>query len=110
LRSVTRGIALSAGVACGVIYATTFVVPITWHGSTIVAAAFSPNGSLLATASVHSSDSVICIWDAETGRGLAKLDLPNVYAESVVFAPDGKKLTVQRAGANIRVWDWDSHD
>lgn len=101
------GVVLTLGVACVVSVALGFV-PIMWRASSISAAGFNRDGSMLATASVHGTDSAICLWDVATGKGLAKLDVSNAYADFVAFSTDGKNLTVRSAGNNVVVWELDA--
>jgi WD40 repeat protein len=51
--------------------------------------AFSPDGTLLATA---DGDGVARVWDAVTGEELATLDPDSGWVGSVAFSPDGSLL------------------
>jgi WD40 repeat protein len=61
----------------------------------LVAAAFSPDGKRLATAS-----GTVRVWDAQTGQEILKLN----GGQCVVFSPDGKRL-VNASFQTVKVWD-----
>ena len=67
------------------------------HGNDIEAVEFSPDGRLVATASV---DDTTGVWEARTGRG--RHVLPHAGGESVAFSPDGRILVT--AGDVPRLW------
>ena len=108
LRPWLAGVVLPLGSIC-LVFGALNSVPIAWQVSSIYAAAFSPDGLILATASQHGTDSAICLWDAATGKGMAKMDLFDAYGDSIAFSPDGKKLTLRCAGDVTRVWDLDNN-
>ncbi|MFI7148825.1 NACHT domain-containing protein [Nonomuraea sp. NPDC050022] len=60
--------------------------------------AFSPDGTLLATA---GSD-VTRVWDAGSGAALVTLREP---ARRVAFSPDGTLLAAAGYGSDVRLWD-----
>jgi WD40 repeat protein len=60
------------------------------HGSTIKEINFSPDGSLLATASI---DRTVKIWDCHTGRELRMIRLSD-SASCATFSPDGRILVL----------------
>jgi WD40 repeat protein len=65
--------------------------------------AFSPDGSLLATANTGSSTEPVHLWDVATGRSLARW--PHAGgAQAVAFAPNGLALA---AGGHEGVVVWD---
>jgi WD40 repeat protein len=68
----------------------------------IVSAAYSPNGTMIATG---SDDGTIRLWDAETRTEQATWTLADAdRVESVAFSPDGNRL-VTAAGQAARIWD-----
>ena len=63
--------------------------------------AFSPDSTLLATASL---DGTARIWDAHTGQPLRILDDPtSLYA--ITFSPNGRKVTTLDYAGVINTWD-----
>ena len=75
------------------------------HVGPVQAMRFSPDGSLLATA---SADHSVCLWDGTTGHLVRTLiDCDNlVYA--VAFSPDSKLLAAGSWDGFVRIWDVNS--
>ena len=73
----------------------------------VMAAAFGPDGELLATV---SSDNSGRIWEASTGREVARVSHP-VQAtaprtwRSLAFSPDGRWLATAGLDNTARVWE-----
>ena len=67
------------------------------------AAAFSPDGNLLATA---TKDSQLDLWSGVGGGWLRSLSGASDWLYTTAFAPDGK--TVAAAGFAGKVWLWDT--
>ncbi len=70
------------------------------HRSTALSPTFSPDGSLLATA---SEDGTARIWDASTRRPIAVLQHRD-RVEDVAFSPDGKRLASAGDDETVRLW------
>jgi WD40 repeat protein len=69
------------------------------HAKKISAAAFSPNGGLIATGDSEQ----VRVWDAHDGSELLALQGPTV-ARYLEFAPDSRRLLVEGAG-RPGIWD-----
>ncbi len=72
------------------------------HAYAIEAAAFSPDGRTLATA---SADATIRLWDLATGQTTAILTPHGGYVVSVAFSPDGGALASASTDRTVRLWD-----
>jgi WD40 repeat protein len=70
------------------------------HEDTILAIAFAPDSSILASA---SKDRTVRLWDASTGALRQVLPVHTANAEAVAFAPSGEILA--SASADVRLWD-----
>jgi WD40 repeat protein len=82
--------------------AQTVSVRIDGHSDCIYAAAFSPDGATLATASY---DKLIKLWDVVTGKERRTLrdHIDAIYA--LAFTADGKRLVTGAADRSVKVWD-----
>jgi WD40 repeat protein len=68
----------------------------------VISVAFSPDGTLLATA---SHDQTARLWDAGTGRLVRKLTRHTQGVVGVVFSPDGTLLaTTSRDNNTAQLW------
>ena len=67
-----------------------------------IAAAFSPDGRTLASA---SSDTTIELWDVAGRKEVATLRGHTQYVQSVAFSPDGRTLASGSSDKTIRFWD-----
>jgi WD40 repeat protein len=74
-----------------------------WSGGvTRTGAAFSPDGRLLALATVSS----VRLVDPESGQEIATLsDRDPVHPNAFCFSPDGRQLAVGTASGSIQRWD-----
>jgi WD40 repeat protein len=73
------------------------------HTGHVLSAQFSPDGTLVVTASV---DKTARVWDAATGKALAKLVGHKSTVESAQFSPDGTLIvTTSRRDGTVRLWD-----
>jgi WD40 repeat protein len=64
--------------------------------------AFSPDGRLLATASI---DSTARVWDPATGDCLRTLTGHAESVDGVAFSPDGRLLATASIDRTAKVWN-----
>lgn len=67
--------------------------------------AFSPDGSLLASAEFGY---IVRLWDVETGREQAVLKGHTDKVNTAAFSPDGRRLASGDLDGFVRVWDVES--
>jgi WD40 repeat protein len=72
------------------------------HTAAIISAAFSPDTTLIASA---SADQTVRVWNLETGELLHTLEGHAQTVVHVAFSPDGQ--TLASAGRTLPVWLWD---
>jgi WD40 repeat protein len=71
------------------------------HVGRVWQAGFSPEGRTLVT----SDDRDVHLWDATSGRELARLSGHTDSVFAAQFSPDGARLATAGADSTIRVWD-----
>jgi WD40 repeat protein len=71
------------------------------HTNAVSNAAFSPDGTLVVTA---SEDHTARIWQANTGQSLAQLDRHKAGVTKTVFSPDGQLVVTASADGTARLW------
>src|SRR5262249_15128912 len=78
--------------------AATIQLPVNTHPK---AAAFSPDGKLLAL----GGDAGPALWDVATRTELARLQTQRITNLSVAFSDDGKLLAAGDIGGTVKIWD-----
>lgn len=71
-------------------------------GYSVLGAAYSPNGSILATC---GGDNLIRLWDAGTGKELRRLDGHINTPSNLAFSPHGKLLASGSEDNKVQLWD-----
>lgn len=72
------------------------------HTASVSEIAFSPTGTLIATA---SHDSTVKIWDAVNGKLLQSFAVPDSAIAALGFSPDGQQLATGGDDRKLRIWD-----
>jgi WD40 repeat protein/DNA-binding SARP family transcriptional activator len=72
------------------------------HGDVVLEAAFSPDGTRIATGSMEGTAEV---WDAATGEVLLTLSGHTGPVGGIAFSPDGTRLATASEDYTARVWD-----
>jgi WD40 repeat protein len=72
------------------------------HTREVLAVAFSPDDSRVATG---SRDATIRLWDTATMEEIARLDGHTMYVKDLAFSPDGTQLVSASGDETVRIWD-----
>jgi WD40 repeat protein len=72
------------------------------HAGRVIAAAFSPDGSRITTASL---DRTARVWDAHTGAPLVVLKGHESWVYSAAFSSDGLRIVTASDDKTARLWD-----
>ncbi len=72
------------------------------HKGAVTGVAFSPDQSLLASA---SADNSIRLWNVSTGQEVGVLKGATDQVLSLAFSPDGTKLVTGGKDKSVRIWD-----
>jgi dipeptidyl aminopeptidase/acylaminoacyl peptidase len=72
------------------------------HGSSVIAATFSPDGTRIVTA---SADETARIWDAASGAEIACLNGHEDPVYTAAFSPDGTRIVTASRDKTARIWD-----
>ena len=71
------------------------------HTDWVRKAAFSPDGQLLAS----SSDTIVKLWNSNTGVLFSTLEGHSGWVLEVAFSPDGQLLVSASNDRTVRLWD-----
>lgn len=75
------------------------------HSDRVISVAFSPDGKTLASGSF---DTLVKLWNVETGKELKTLRGHTAGVRSVTFSADGKTLASSGNDSVIKIWDVNS--
>jgi len=70
--------------------------------------AFSPDGTVLASAGGNTEDFIIRMWDVASGNALGTLEGHTGIVWAVAFSPDSQMLASVSNDSTCMVWDWRS--
>lgn len=70
------------------------------HGSRVLAVAFSPDGTRLATAGEYKT---VRLWEVVTGKELAQIQHDG-EVRAVAFSPDSTRIATACKDRTVRLW------
>ncbi len=76
------------------------------HSKRLESVEFSPDGKYIVTSSM---DSIVSIWDSNTGEEIDYLRGHSDYVLSAVYSPNGKYIASSSWDGTIRIWDSNTH-
>jgi WD40 repeat protein len=79
---------------------------LTGHSDYVNSVAYSPDGTMLASA---SSDHTVKLWNAKTGQLMATCAGHSKAVKSVAFAPNGKFFVSAGSDGLVQLWDAQTH-
>ena len=83
----------------------------TVHASSVNSVAISPDGRYAASGSgnlsVSPGESLVSLWDLQTGEELARIDAHTNTITNVLFGPDGHSLFSSSWDGKLCTWDMD---
>ena len=68
--------------------------------------AFTPDGTVLASAGGNDSEFAIHVWDVVNGQPLGTLEGHDGIVWGVAFSPDGSLLASVSSDQTAKIWDW----
>jgi WD40 repeat protein len=80
------------------------------EGEYLRSLAFTPNGTVLASAAGNSEDYAIHVWDVASGRKIGTLGGHADIVWDLAFSPDGQMLASVSSDKTAKVWDWRNGD
>jgi len=80
----------------------THLLSLSGHKSVVRAAAFSPDGTRIVTA---SDDKTVRQWDAGAGQEIVSFQIDADSVTSAEFSPDGTRIVTSSSDNTARVWD-----
>jgi WD40 repeat protein len=76
------------------------------QGDIVHGLAFTPDGTVLASAGGNGDASVIYLWDVMNNQPLGKLDGHGDIIWDVAFSPNGEMLASVSSDKTMKIWDW----